>query len=184
MQLDKVIKGRYSCKKFKSEKPNWRDIIECIDVARFSPMAGNIFTPRFILVDDKEKIKNLAEASQQDFISKVDYVIVICSECSLTKNAYEDRAERYCRQQAGAAIQTILLKIQDKGLSACWVGHFVDIQISEILKIPENFLIEAMIPVGFEYSQSKRREKKSIDGVLYFNEFGNIKMKNPKRLYV
>jgi nitroreductase len=184
MQLDKVIKDRHSCKKFKNKKPDWRDIIKCIDITRFTPMAGNIFTPRFILVDDKEKIKNLAEAAQQEFISKVDYVIVVCSECSLAKNTYNDRAERYCRQQAGASIQNLLLKIEDKGLSTCWIGHFVDMQVREILKIPEDFLIEAILPIGFEYSVNKRREKISLDSILYFNKFGNIKMKNPKRLYV
>ncbi len=184
MDLDKAITSRYSCKKFNDKQPNWRDIIEIIDVARFTPMAGNIFTLKFIMVDDKEKIKKLAQAAQQDFLSRVNYIIVVYSESNLTKNAYEDRAERYCRQQAGAAIQNLLLKIEEKNLSTCWIGHFVDNQVRGILDIPEECFVEAMLPIGFEYSSRKKRKKIELDNILYFNKYGNRNMKNPKKLNV
>ena len=44
MDLDKTIKARRSVRKFKSSKPNWRDILECIDAMRYAPMAGNNFS--------------------------------------------------------------------------------------------------------------------------------------------
>jgi len=61
MEFDKLIKSRKSVKKFKDKKPDWRDIIECIDSARYAPMAGNDFTLKFILIDDKEKIQRLSK---------------------------------------------------------------------------------------------------------------------------
>jgi len=91
MKLDNVIQSRKSVRKFKDKKPDWRDIIECIDAARYAPMAGNNFTLKFILVDDKEKINKLAEASQQPFISQVKYIVVACSNPSRTENAYDNR---------------------------------------------------------------------------------------------
>ena len=54
--LDKIIHNRRSVKKFKSTKPDWRTIIECIDAMRYAPMAGNNYSLKFILVDDKDKI--------------------------------------------------------------------------------------------------------------------------------
>ena len=56
MDLDKVIHSRKSTKKFGDKKPDWRDIIECIDAMRYAPMAGGNFSLKFILVADKEKI--------------------------------------------------------------------------------------------------------------------------------
>ena len=56
MDLTKAIQSRRSVRKFKDKKPNWRDIIECIDSMRYAPMAGNNFTLKFILVTDEEKI--------------------------------------------------------------------------------------------------------------------------------
>ena len=68
MGVERLIKARRSIRKFKSTKPDWREIIECIDSMRYAPMAGNNFSLKFILVDDSEKIQRLAESSQQNFI--------------------------------------------------------------------------------------------------------------------
>lgn len=185
MELDKTIKSRRSVRKFKNKKPNWRRIIECIDAMRYTPMAGNNFTLKFILVDDKEKIQKLAEASQQDFISQTEYVVVVCSNPSRTINAYGEKGEVYCRQQAGAAIQNFLLSIIDKGLATTWIGYFVEEQIKKILKIPEKTNVEALFPIGFEFEKPKsQKEKIDLDNVLYFNNYGNEKMNPDKKLDV
>ena len=129
MDLDKAIKTRRSVRKFKREKPDWRTIIECLESLKYAPMAGGSFTLKTIIVDDKEKIEKIAEASQQDFIAKTEYVVVICSNPSRTINSYGKSVEVYLRQQVGAAIQNFLLKIVEAGLSTCWIGYFVEEQI-------------------------------------------------------
>lgn len=184
MDLDKAIQSRKSVRKFNSKKPDWRDIIECIDAARYSPMAGNNFTVRFIMIDNPETIQKIADAANQQFVSQAQYVVVVCTNPSRTKNAYEERGERYCRQQAGAAIQNFLLKIQEKGLSTCWVGAFVDNMVKRALGIPLDINVEAIFPIGYEYSKTKPKSKIEIDRILYFNEYGNKKMKKPKKLDV
>ncbi len=184
MDLDKAIQSRKSVRKFKSKKPDWRDIIECIDAARYAPMAGNNYTIKFILIDDKEKIQKISEAAQQQFISRAQYVAVVCSNPSRTKNTYE-KGEIFCRQQAGAAIQNFLLKIQEKGLATCWVGYFVEKFVKEALKIPEDINVEALFPIGYEFEKSRTQKIKiDIDRILYFNKYKNKKMKSPKKLDV
>ena len=83
MQLDKAIKTRESIRKFKSKKPNWRTIIECIDASRYAPRAGNLFPLRFVIVDEPEIIKKLADASQQPFVAEAKSVVVVCSDRKL-----------------------------------------------------------------------------------------------------
>lgn len=182
MDLDKVIQSRKSTRKFSKKKPNWRNILECIDSARYAPMAGNNYSLKFILVDDEEKINEIAKASQQQFISQAKYVLVVCTDSSRTANAYGKRGEIFCRQQAGAAIQNFLLKIEEYGLATCWIGYFVEEQIKRILKIPANINVEALFPIGYEYQKARtRRIKIDLDRILYFNSYKNKKMKSPKR---
>ena len=176
MDLDKAIKSRKSVKKFTDKKPDWRIIIECIDAARYAPMAGNNYSPRFILVNDREKIQKLSEAAQQPFISKAHFVVAVCSNPYRTMNAYGERGRVYCKQQAGAAIQNFLLKIEEKGLSTCWVGHFADNLVKEILKIPDEIDVEAFFPIGYEFKNQRRRAKIDLDEVLYFEKYKNKKM--------
>ena len=184
MEFDKLIKSRKSVKKYKDKKPDWRDIIECIDSARYAPMAGNDFTLKFILIDDKEKIQKISKAAQQSFISQVHYLVAMCSTTSRTTNSFGKKGEIYLRQQAGAAIQNFLLKIEEKGLSTCWIGHFVDEQIKKELKIPSNVNIEAIFPIGYEFKKQRPKRKIELDRILYFKQYGNRRMKETKKLDV
>lgn len=184
MELDKAIHNRKSCRKFSTRKPDWRDIIECIDIMRHTPMAGKNFTLKFIFTDNKDAINKIAEASQQDFIKQVHYLVAVCSDNSRTVNSYGKMGEVYSRQQAGAAIQNFLLKVEEKGLATCWIGHFVEGQIKKELGIPGNINVEAVFPVGYEFKKEKPSRKINFDNVLYFEKYGNKKMKNPRKLDV
>lgn len=183
MNLDKAIQGRHSVRRFTSKKPDWRDILECIDSARYAPMAGNIFSLKFIVVDNQEKIQKITDATQQHFVSQAQYLLVVCTSPARTVDFHE-KGEKFCKQQAGAAIQNILLKIQERGLATCWIGHFVEGQVKETLGIPEGVNVEAVFPIGYEFGKTKKYKKIDFDQILYFNKYKNKKMKPPKRLDV
>ncbi len=181
MELKDAIKSRKSVRKFSSQKPDWRDIIECIDTARYAPMAGGNYTLKFILVDDKEKIRKLGEAAQQEFVKTAQFVVVACSNPKRTLNAYGSRGKRYVKQQSGAAMENFLLAIQEKKLATCWIGHFAESQVRKTLGIPEDIEIEALFPIGYERKSGvKKREPIDLDNILYFNKYKNKKMKEPK----
>ncbi|MEM2932977.1 MAG: nitroreductase family protein [Candidatus Pacearchaeota archaeon] len=179
MELDNAIKTRRSIRKYacdkrgNPEKVDIEAVIEAINAARYTPMAGNLFSVRMILVSDKEKIKKIADASQQDFIADAAYVIVVCTDGKQTERFYAERAERYLRQQAGAAIQTILLKITEAKLASVWVGHFYDDKIREILDIPPEIFVEAILPVAKPASDFKLPEKRltNLRDILYFDKW-------------
>ena len=187
MDLNKAIKNRHSVKKFKEKKPDWRDIIECIDAARYAPMAGSNYSLKFILVSDKSTIEKLADASSQPFVGKAHYVVVVCSNPSRTTNAYGERGKIYARQQAGAAIQNFLLRVEETGLATSWVGHFVDSQVKRILDIPDmnDFTVEALFPIGKEtkaVTESGERLKPDLENILYFDTWGNKYMEPKTRV--
>lgn len=183
MQLDKAIKERHCVRKFSVKKPSWKKIIECIDSVRYAPMAGNNFTLKVILVSDKEKINKIAKACQQDFISQAQYLVVFCSISERTQLSYEP-AKTYVRQQAGAAMQNFFLSIQNAGLATCWIGHFVEGIIKRELKISENAQVEAVFPIGYEFEKTQKKKRIDMDNILYFEKYGNKKMKKIKGLDV
>jgi nitroreductase len=189
MELKKVIRARKSVRHFdKKKKPNWRTIIECIDAARHAPMAGNLFPLRFIIVDDPKIIEKLAEASQQPFVGEAQYVVVVTTDCKMVLNAYEGRAEKFCRQQAGAAIENVLLSLEEAGLETCWIGYFVDYLVKEALGIPDNIDVEAMLPIGYESPVLGKgrtlRKKIDLNQILYFNKYKNRRMKKKSSMDV
>jgi len=180
MDIDKAIKTRISCKRFNlKRKADWRNVIECIDMARYAPMAGNNFSLQFIMTQDLEKIQKLSEASQQNFIVHASQVVAILTNPSRTSNLFGKRSDKYLKQQAGAAIQNILLKATAKGLATCWIGHFVEPQVKEILGINSDAIeVEALIAFGYHKDKkSYTRRKIDLDGVLFFEEHKNKRMR-------
>ena len=141
MEFDIVIKKRRSVKEFKSKKASWKLILEAIDTALQGPFAGNHNFLKFLITEDPETIKFIAHQCDQIWISQVETLVLVLSDDKHLENIYGDRGRIYSRQQAGAAIQTMLLKLVDLGLSSCWIGSYDDDSIRNKLKIPQDIQI-------------------------------------------
>ena len=156
--------------------------MDLIDAANKNPFAGNTNNLKYIIVEDLVAIKKIAAYSEQPWITESSLVIIICSDETDLENIYGERGRVYSRQQAGAAIQTMLLKLVDLGLSGCWVGAYNDEQIRRLFKIPKHIQIEAIIPIGYnnEGKKSKTR-KRSLEATIYWENWETNK--KPKILF-
>jgi nitroreductase len=179
MQLDRAIDERHSVRKFSDSKVNWRKVIDAIYAASKAPLAGNLSTLRFIMVSDKEKIEKISNAADQDFLMNAKFIVVVCTDLENLKREFPKDAEKYSKQQTGAAIENFLLKITDLELASTWIGHFNEARIKRTLKIPENIIIEALIPVGKAKEPGKQRKKSDLDDILFFEEWNNKYMNPP-----
>lgn len=175
MEFDKVIETRKSVRSFRSKKAKWEDVLEAVDTARKSPFAGNQNYMKFIIIEKQTTIDRIAELANQLWINESGILVVVCSDDTHLENMYGERGRVYSRQQSGAAIENFLLKIADMGLSACWVGAYQDELIKQLLKIPEHMQLEAIIPIGYEKKKEERKEKKSLESVMFWEYWDNSK---------
>lgn len=175
MEFDEVVRRRKSVRSFKKKKASWKDVLEAVDSVLQGPFAGNHSNLNFLIVEDKKKIRELAEVCEQDWISESGILVVVCSDDANLENIYGDRGRIYSKQHSGAAIYAFLLKLVDLGLDGCWVGAYDDDSIREKLKIPSNVEVEAIIPVGFSNDVAKKKIKKKLENVLYWEKWGKDK---------
>lgn len=177
MDFDKVVEKRHSVRSFKDKKASWKDAMTAIDSALQGPFAGNMNNLKFIIVENAEKIKNIANHSQQSWISEASLLIVICSDDSSLEKQYEERGTVYSRQQAGAAINTMLLKLTDLGLGSCWVGAYADEYVKRELDIPSDIQVEGIIPVGYENPSKIRKKptKHTLERAINWEKWGKNK---------
>jgi nitroreductase len=174
MDFDKVVDSRHSVTKFASDrKVDYRKVVELVNTANKAPLAANHPAVHYIIVRDKEKIKKLVEASTQDFFENVDTIVVICTDYNFLEKSYYDRGKSYGKQQAGAAIENLLLQATNMGLGACWVGAFTDDIVKRALRIPDNIEVEALIPIGIELGKGKQKTKPDLDRVMFFDDWKN-----------
>lgn len=156
---------------FKVKRASWKAVINAVNAAAQAPYAGNKNNVKYVVTERDDKIKKIANACEQDWIRDTGIVVVVVSDETLPEEAYGERGRIYSRQQAGAAIQNFLLKITDLGLAACWIGAFNDTKIRNIFEIPEDWNIEAVIPIGYEYGKTPTPTKRPLDSYVYWERW-------------
>jgi nitroreductase len=175
MDFDTVIKKRKSTRSFKSKKPRWDHILEAIEAALLAPSEGTVSTHhlKFVLVEDPNRISKLTKLSDQSWIAQSQFLIVVVSNDIHLENLYGERGRIYSRQQAGAAIENLLLKLTDMGIDSCWVGEYKDERVRQLLKIPSHFQIEAIIPIGFGSPEKKvpHKKKKKLETHIFWENW-------------
>lgn len=176
MEFDALIKKRHSCRSFSKKPASFKDVMNAIDATTKNPFAGNQNNIKFIIVEHPETITKLSEAAQQSWISETSLVVVVCSKDDSLEKQYGDRGLVYSRQQAGAAIMTLLLKLTDMGLDSCWVGAYADKEVKSLLGVPANVNIEAIIPVGYsQLKLHKARRKISLDRAIFWEQWDKFR---------
>lgn len=183
MEFDKLLKERKSIRSYSTKTVAFDDVVAVCEASRFAPMAGNIYTVRLVLVTDKEKKRKLSEAALgQEFIADASCVIVVCSDLTQLIRSYGKRALIYSRQQAGAVIENMLLKVTELGLGSCWVGAFDENAVRRILNIPDSIQIEALLPIANPIGKTRAKKKPELKFILYFEKWKQSTAKPIRKL--
>lgn len=183
MDFDCLLKERKSIRSYSVKNVSFENIIKICEAARYSPMAGNIYTVRLIIVSNKETKQKLVEAAlDQEFILDAPYIIVVCSDISNLERAYGERAAIYSRQQAGAAIENMLLKVTELGLASCWIGAFEENAVKRILNIPDKIQVEAILPIANPLGEPQAKKKPELKQIVYFEKWNQTMAKPLRRL--
>ena len=172
MQLIDVLSKRKCVRKFKSTGVSEKDILDIVACSLNAPCAGGLFSVRVIVVNDKNKINKIAEACLgQEFIANAPYVLVVCSDKKQTEKMYGKYSNDYLRQQAGAAIENMFLRITDLKLATCWVGSFDENAVKRILEIPAEVDVEAVLPVGYSAEKTEKKFRPELNMILRHNSY-------------
>jgi nitroreductase len=182
MEFKSLLKKRKSVRSFKNKSVSWKDALEVVDAATLVPAAGGKNPFKYIIVENPTSIAKLAKASDQDWIADTSIVIAVTSDDAILEKLFGPRGRIFSRQQAGAAIQNMLLRATDIGLSSCWVGSYSDTKVRDTLKIPKSSQIEALIPLGYEQPKrsASKIKKRDLETFLRWEDHDTKKRSYPK----
>ncbi len=168
-----IITSRRSIRKFKADHIPWDNIVAIIKCAMNSPVAGNIFNTKFIVVQDLGGRKALAEAAyNQTWIAHAPCVICIIAEPEQQKRFYGLRGEMlYTIQNAAACTMSIIIAAEMLGLGSCWVGSFDEDKMRNTLGLPEYANVHALVAIGYPDEKPKSPKKPSIKTVTYLEKW-------------
>ncbi|MDO6353913.1 nitroreductase family protein [Caloramator sp. CAR-1] len=145
--MHEIFKRR-SIRKYLDKPVAKEDIDDLLRAAMAAPSAGNEQPWEFIVVDDKNVLKRIADVHPYaKMLYEAPVAIVVCGD--LNKEKYKG----FWVQDCSAATQNILLEATDKGLGTVWIGVYPDDtrvkDISNIFGIPSNVIPLSIVAVGY-----------------------------------
>lgn len=172
MDVFEAVQQRRSIRAYESTPVPKEKLDKILEAARLAPSASNIQPWHFIVVTDSDKRKKLAEGGRYaKFLVESPVVIVGCGD--------QEASPKWYVVDITIAMQNMVLTATSEGLGTCWVGSFDENQVKDLLKIPENFRVVALLSVG--YSQGKLdigrkvltvvRPRKELEKIVSYDEF-------------
>ena len=164
MEVYQVIKIRRSVRDYKSDPVPEESLKKILDAARLAPSAHNSQQWKFIVVRNLEKRKQLARAAHnQNFIAQAPIVIIAVSLDP--EHLMSCGVPAYAVDLAIAADHMSLVAVEE-GLGTCWIGAFSQQEVKEILQIPEQYKVVALLPIGFPADQPKPKSRKDLEEIV------------------
>ena len=113
MEYFEAVKGRRSIRKYKDEPIDKKILEEMVEAAKYAASARAVYPWRFIIITEKERIKQLTEivGKNGQFMSGATASIVIVSEDT-----------KYYLEDGSAATQNLLNAAYAKGVGTCWIA--------------------------------------------------------------
>ncbi len=173
MKVEDAVKERRSVREFTSKPVSWEHLTQILEAGIYTPMAGNVFSLKFIVVVDKQTKAELVQyCLDQYFMKEASHLIVVLSDLEEVQRLYGDLSERYGAQQAGAAIQSIMLQATELGIASCWVGSLDENPIKALLGVPGDLKVEAVIALGHGKHKQEMPPKFNLNKAVYFETYG------------
>ena len=172
MEVFEAVQARRSIRAYEPTPVPKEKLERILEAARLAPSAENIQPWHFIVVTDHEKRVKLAKAPFAGFLKEAPVVIVGCGD--------QKASPRWFMVDVAIAMQNMVLTATGEGLGTCWVGSFDENQVRELLKIPENYRVVALLALGYPRKkidiQGKLlhaiRRRKKLEKIVSFEEFG------------
>ncbi|HHY37301.1 MAG TPA: nitroreductase [Firmicutes bacterium] len=150
----------YSAKPVEEEK-----LKACLEAARLAPSANNRQPWRLIVVKAPEIRAKLVEvAGGQRFVGEAP--IVIAAVALDPKRLMRCQIPAYAVDVA-IALDHLTLAAASLGLGTCWIGHFDQGEAKELLKVPREYQIVALTPLGYPaVGEERPRSRKPLDALV------------------
>ena len=164
-----VIKKRQSVRSYR-EKEIQEDVLQqVLEAGRLAPSACNNQPWKFIVVKDKNlKEKLIPACKNQEFAGEASVVIVGCA----INPSYKMSNGKYSYSiDLAIALDHMSLEAASLGLGTCWIGAFYQDQVKEILGVPEDVRVVALMPLGYPKGLGSKTGRKPLSEIVCYDKY-------------
>lgn len=170
-----LIKNRRSMRKFTGEELTQDEVVALMKAALMSPSSKRTNCWQFVLVDDKELLKDLAHCKEAGsaFLADAALAVVVVADPLVSDVWVED---------ASIASLMVQLQAEDLGLGSCWVqvrerftatGMPSNEFVHGLLDLPLQLQLLSIIAVGHKGMERKPFDEAHLQWEkIHINKYG------------
>ncbi len=163
--LLETLRKRRSIRRFKPIAVEQEKLDQLLEAVLRSPSSRNLCPWEFIVVQDQKTLQKLAQVKPHGgtFLQNAPLAVVICADPNSCDVWIED---------CSIAAFILHLAAADLGLGSCWVqirlreqtisGATAEDAVKEILTIPEDMAVEAIVAIGYAAEEKPGHEAKTL----------------------
>lgn len=164
MNLQELIKSRYSCRSYQSasvEPAKLDYIMECV---RLAPSAVNKQPWRFRIVSSDEDKAKLQRCYPRTWFNSAPMYII----ASLVHDEEWIRSDgkAHGNIDVAIAVEHLCLAAAEQGLGTCWVCNFDAQLCSQLFSYAEGEEPVVLIPIGYPADEAKPKVRKEMAEIL------------------
>lgn len=173
--FSELIKTRRSMRKFTGEELTQEEVVALMKAALMAPTSKRSNAWQFVVVDDKDLLKQLSLCKEQaaQFIADAALAVVVMADPLASDVWIED-----------AAIASIYVQLQaeDLGLGSCWVqvrerftasGIPANDYVHDVLDIPLQLQVLSIIAIGHKGMERKPFDEARLQWEkIHLNKYG------------
>lgn len=176
-----AIRNRRSIRKFTNRPIEESKLTEILEAARLAPSGNNSQPWHFIMVKSPDMRHKLAVASHNQLWMETAPILIVCV-ADIRCRVKEDTAVsldddspllefKKLIRDTSIGIEHMVLEASNQGLGTCWVAWFEPKEIAELLEVPADKYVQAIIPIGYPDEDPEPRPRKPLQSILHYENW-------------
>lgn len=152
MEFTKVIKERYSCKKFDGRSVDKEQLESILETGRLAPTAKNLQEQKIYVVQSAEGLAKI------DKITPCRYgagTVLVVAFDSRNVFVYPGGKRDSGVEDASIVATHLMLAAKNAGVDSCWINFFDPEVAAKELELPENEEVLMLLDLGYAAEGAK-----------------------------
>lgn len=164
MDFYDVIRGRYSCRAYRSDPVDEAVLERILEAARLAPTACNREPFRIVVAETASRREQLRRLYPRAWVSEAPLLLLVTGVASEAWVRRDGRS--YLDVDVAIAMDHIVLAATNEGLGTCWVAAFDAAAAREVLGLPDKEEPIVLTPLGHPADAPRPKERKPIGALV------------------
>ncbi len=179
VEMLEIIRTRQSDRCYSDKAVEKEKLDRITEAGRMAPSACNSQPWKFIIVDDRQLLSQLAVAASAKLIGMNSFVAqapvqiaVVRENANMSSRVGATiKNKDYSLIDIGIASENICLQAHAEGLGSCMIGWFDEKMVKKLLKIPASKRVELLITIGYPAKETRDKRRRPSVEVISRNSY-------------